>query len=99
LRSDYIIRTLDLFSVLNPIIIKHKGYTMQDLRYIDDVSTLVLDEKKCIGCSLCTEVCPHAVFEMKENKATIVDFNACMECGACVMNCPSQAIAVSPGVG
>mgnify|MGYP002642573286 FL=1 len=72
---------------------------MKDLRYIDDVSTLVLDEEKCIGCSLCTEVCPHTVFEMRENKARIVDFNACMECGACVNNCPSQAISVNPGVG
>lgn len=72
---------------------------MKDLRYLDDVSTLVLNEEKCIGCSLCTEVCPHSVFEMKQAKARIVDFNACMECGACVNNCPSQAISVSPGVG
>lgn len=72
---------------------------MEDLRYLDDVSTLVLDQEKCIGCTLCTQVCPHAVFEMQDNKAQIVDFNACMECGACVNNCPSQAIRVSPGVG
>ncbi len=72
---------------------------MKDFRYIEDVSTLVLDEQKCIGCSLCTEVCPHGVFEMHENKARIVDFNACMECGACVSNCPVDAVSVSPGVG
>ncbi len=72
---------------------------MKDLRYLDDVSSLVLDEEKCIGCSLCTEVCPQAVIEMIDNKAHIVDFNACMECGACVNNCPSKAISVSPGVG
>ncbi len=72
---------------------------MEDLRYLDDVSTLVLDKETCIGCSLCTEVCPHAVFEMREKKAHIRDFNACMECGACVNNCPSEAISVSPGVG
>lgn len=72
---------------------------METLRYLDDVSTLVLDQEKCIGCALCTQVCPHAVFEMKEGKAYIVDFNACMECGACVNNCPSKAIRVSPGVG
>lgn len=72
---------------------------MKDLRYLDDVSTLVLDREKCIGCGLCTEVCPQTVFEMRHNKAEIVDFNACMECGACVNNCPSDAIAVSPGVG
>ncbi len=72
---------------------------MEDLRYLDDVSTLVLDQEKCIGCTLCTQVCPHHVFEMEEKKAQIVDFNACMECGACVNNCPSKAIQVSPGVG
>lgn len=72
---------------------------MKDLRYLDDVSTLVLDPDKCIGCSLCTHVCPHAVFEMSDKKARLVDYNACMECGACVNNCPSGAIRVNPGVG
>jgi ferredoxin len=72
---------------------------MKELRYLDDVSTLVLDTKKCIGCGLCTQVCPQAVFDMQGAKACIVDFNACMECGACVNNCPSGAISVSPGVG
>ena len=72
---------------------------MEKLRYLDDVSTLVLDQEKCIGCSLCTQVCPRAVFEMEQNKAFVVDLDACMECGACVNNCPSHAISVSPGVG
>jgi ferredoxin len=76
-----------------------KEKKMQDFRYLEDVATLVLDEQKCIGCGLCTEVCPHAVFEIQENNARIVDFNACMECGACVSNCPADAISVSPGVG
>ena len=72
---------------------------MENFRYLDDVSTLSFNKQLCIGCSLCTEVCPQAVFEMQDNKAEIVDFNACMECGACVKNCPSKAISVSPGVG
>jgi NAD-dependent dihydropyrimidine dehydrogenase PreA subunit len=72
---------------------------MKDIRYLDDISSLVLKDEKCVGCGLCTEVCPHGVFEMQQNKAHIVDFNACMECGACVNNCPSDAISVSPGVG
>ena len=72
---------------------------MEDIRYLDDVSSLVLNQDKCIGCSLCTEVCPHNVFELRQDKSTIIDFNACMECGACVNNCPSNAIEVSPGVG
>lgn len=72
---------------------------METLRYLDDVSTLVLDREKCIGCSLCTLVCPHGVFEMADKHARIADFDACMECGACVNNCPSGAISVNPGVG
>ena len=26
---------------------------MKEFLYLDDVSTLVLDQEKCIGCSLC----------------------------------------------
>jgi NAD-dependent dihydropyrimidine dehydrogenase PreA subunit len=72
---------------------------MEDIRYLDDVSSLVLNQDNCIGCGLCTEVCPHNVFELRQGKAEIIDFNACMECGACVNNCPSNALEVSPGVG
>ena len=72
---------------------------MEAFRYIDDVSTLILDAEKCIGCGLCTHVCPHHVMEMQDRKAVIVDFDACMECGACVNNCPSGALEVNPGVG
>jgi NAD-dependent dihydropyrimidine dehydrogenase PreA subunit len=72
---------------------------MENIRYLDNVSTLKLDEDLCIGCSLCTEVCPHGVFEFDGRKAKIIDLNACMECGACVNNCPSNAISVNPGVG
>ncbi|MCG8689317.1 MAG: 4Fe-4S binding protein [Desulfobacterales bacterium] len=72
---------------------------MKDFRHYEDVATLVLDKDLCVGCTLCTQVCPHQVLEMQDTKADIVDFNACMECGACVQNCPTGALNVSPGVG
>ena len=72
---------------------------MENLRYLEGVSTLDLNETRCIGCGLCTEVCPHNVFEMSEKKARIADPDACMECGACVNNCPVSAVSVNPGVG
>ncbi len=72
---------------------------MDNLRYLDDVTTLVLDRESCIGCSLCTEVCPRGVFQMKDGRASVVDADACMECGACVNNCPVNAVSVTPGVG
>ena len=67
--------------------------------YLKNVVTLGLDMDKCIGCGMCTEVCPHAVFVIREGKARIRDRDACMECGACARNCPVEAITVQAGVG
>ena len=78
---------------------KKESDKMEAFRYIEDVSSLVLDPEKCIGCGLCTQVCPQHVMEMQGRKAVIIDFNACMECGACVTNCPTGAFEVNPGVG
>ena len=70
-----------------------------ELRYLKNVTTLRLDETKCSGCGLCAEVCPHAVFQIEDRKAQIVDLDRCMECGACALNCASGAISVNAGVG
>jgi len=72
---------------------------MKKFRYLPDVSTLQLHVDACIGCGVCTHVCPHQVFEVHDGKAAIVDLDGCMECGACASNCPGGAINVSPGVG
>lgn len=69
------------------------------LRYLRDVVTLTLDPERCVGCAMCTEVCPHGVFEVRDGKASVVDRDACMECGACQRNCAAGAISVRPGVG
>jgi NAD-dependent dihydropyrimidine dehydrogenase PreA subunit len=68
-------------------------------RYPGNGASLVLDQDKCIGCGRCTEVCPHAVFELHGKKAVMVDRGACMECGACAKNCLVKAITVKAGVG
>jgi NAD-dependent dihydropyrimidine dehydrogenase PreA subunit len=69
------------------------------MRYLKNVVTLQLNEVVCIGCGRCVEVCPHAVFNMHNHRAAIVDRDACMECGACARNCPVDAVTVSAGVG
>ena len=68
-------------------------------RYLKNVATLTLDAEKCVGCGLCTEVCPHGVFVMEEGRARIPDKDLCMECGACALNCSEGAVEVNAGVG
>ena len=72
---------------------------MKRFTYLKNVVTLKLDQQKCTGCKMCTIVCPHEVFVVKERKAIIQNKDYCMECGACEKNCPEGAISVRSGVG
>jgi NAD-dependent dihydropyrimidine dehydrogenase PreA subunit len=63
------------------------------------INTLQYDPALCIGCGVCSIVCPHGVFAMNGRAARLVYPQACMECGACQLNCPTGAIAVESGVG
>jgi NAD-dependent dihydropyrimidine dehydrogenase PreA subunit len=69
------------------------------LRYLQNVVTLEFSVEKCVGCGMCTMVCPHGVFRMQDNKAMIEDKDGCMECGACAKNCQFNAINVKTGTG
>lgn len=72
---------------------------MNTQKYLKNVVTLSYDPSKCIGCGLCIEVCPHAVFQMTKHKAEVVRLDNCIECGACVLNCVPGALDVKQGVG
>ncbi|MBW2064257.1 MAG: 4Fe-4S binding protein [Deltaproteobacteria bacterium] len=72
---------------------------MGRLMYLRDVVTLDFDPGKCVGCGMCTVVCPRGVWYLDNGKAEIRDRDACMECGACRANCPADAIDVVSGVG
>ena len=67
--------------------------------YLENVVSLEYFAEKCTGCRMCTIVCPHGVFEMRDKHAVLVNRDYCMECGACAMNCASEAITVKSGVG
>jgi NAD-dependent dihydropyrimidine dehydrogenase PreA subunit len=69
------------------------------MRYLANVVTLEYNGERCRGCGLCAQVCPHAVFAMRDGKAELADRDACIECGACRRNCPHGAIKVRAGVG
>ena len=69
------------------------------MRYLSNVVSLHYVPEKCTGCRRCIEVCPRAVFEMRDKRAYIVDRDLCMECGGCANNCEFEAITVNSGVG
>jgi ferredoxin len=72
---------------------------MDHFKYLSGVSTLAFDVDACVGCGICTLVCPHGIFAMSNKKAQVVEKDDCIECGACATNCPTEALRVSPGVG
>lgn len=72
---------------------------MKEIRYLKSVTTVAVDTNSCVGCGVCTVVCPHGVLSMDNKKAQIIDSDGCMECGACANNCLVEAIQVNPGVG
>lgn len=72
---------------------------MSGFKYLKNVVTFEFDQQKCNGCKMCTIVCPHEVFMIKDRKAFIDKKDQCMECGACEKNCPERAISVRSGVG
>lgn len=71
------------------------------------LNTLVYDADLCVGCNMCSIVCPHGVFSpaepvrpgSKQLKARLLHPEDCMECGACALNCLTNAIRVESGVG
>jgi ferredoxin len=53
-----------------------------------------LDEKACVGCSLCVDICPTDVFEQpeKERIPIIKHEKECFGCLSCAEICPATAI-------
>lgn len=55
---------------------------------------VILDEKKCKGCSICEQVCPRNCYEADRNRhiTTMPRADHCVQCGACIVQCPSDAL-------
>jgi NAD-dependent dihydropyrimidine dehydrogenase PreA subunit len=56
---------------------------------------VTVDEKSCVGCSLCADVCPTDVFEWSdtEEKISISKEKECFGCLSCSEICPATAIS------
>lgn len=51
----------------------------------------VVNTDKCIGCGICTKVCPSLAMKVVDKKAT-VNLADCRGCGGCNQRCPVYAI-------
>lgn len=49
-------------------------------------------ENTCIGCGICTGVCPNNAITMIQGRA-VINPDSCTSCGQCVLNCPVSAIS------
>lgn len=46
----------------------------------------------CIGCNLCTKLCPVGAISAGASGRNEIDPDKCAECGTCYENCPVEAI-------
>lgn len=53
--------------------------------------SVVLDEKRCRGCTTCIKSCPTEAIRVRGRKASILD-ERCIDCGICIRVCPHKAI-------
>ena len=55
---------------------------------------IVFATDDCIGCGVCTSVCPHGSWKVIDGHS--VANGECENCLACVHNCPKKAISIIP---
>jgi ferredoxin len=55
---------------------------------------IVFATDACIGCGVCTSVCPHGSWKVVDGHS--VANGDCENCLACVHNCPQKAISIIP---
>ena len=60
------------------------------------MAIIKIDKDLCVGCGLCTEICPMDVLTMEDDQAVINYFEDCISCFTCELACPSEAIYVGP---
>lgn len=53
--------------------------------------SVVLEYKRCLGCTTCIKSCPTEAIRVRSGKAAILNAR-CIDCGTCIRVCPHKAI-------
>ena len=53
-----------------------------------------VEQKRCVGCKVCTKICAHSAITVEDRKAAI-DHSKCVGCGRCIAVCARNAITVN----
>ncbi|MBQ3494684.1 MAG: 4Fe-4S binding protein [Clostridia bacterium] len=54
----------------------------------------MVDQKKCIGCGTCVDICPVGAIFFNEDQKAEIDPKKCIKCGTCEAVCPVNAIQI-----
>ncbi len=57
------------------------------------IESLIINQDKCIGCSLCIKECPVQAISGERKQPHWIDPDKCTVCGACKAVCPVEAIS------
>ena len=52
--------------------------------------SVLLDPKKCTGCTTCLRHCPTEAIRIRDGKA-VINESRCIDCGECIRVCPHKA--------
>jgi formate hydrogenlyase subunit 6/NADH:ubiquinone oxidoreductase subunit I len=58
----------------------------------------LLDTEKCVGCGMCSRVCPNdaiRMVEFEDKKCPEIDLGKCCFCALCAENCPTNALEMT----
>ena len=59
-----------------------------------DMVQYIINPSDCIGCTICSRVCPVAAISGERKHPHVIDPLVCIKCGACVAKCTIGAIEV-----
>jgi NADP-reducing hydrogenase subunit HndC len=59
-----------------------------------DLMEYIIDPELCVGCTLCSRVCPVDAISGDKKVPHVIDPSVCIKCGACMEKCKFNAISI-----